>query len=152
MNPRLLIVNFSNHAGREHLDKMAGELIAAIAESSRYHGYADPDAPAFLKYGIFKFVDLRDSDKTSGNSSKVPFKAGKTNGFNLDYNRFFSEEFAGYCAVKDPHNFSRTLRLDELVDGGYVHEVWFFAEHVKGFGAYECVEEKPRYDERFERI
>ncbi len=48
------------------------------------------------------------------------------------------------------------LRLDELVDGGYVHEVWFFSSgrvpEQPHIGAYEVVEEKPRYDDRFQRV
>jgi hypothetical protein len=151
MSPRLLVLNFSNEADREKLDGITRALIAALAEGSRYHGYRDSNAPAFLNYQVFKFVDLRDPDKTQGNSAKVPFKPGLTNGFNMDYQRYFSDEFAAYYGVRDPANLARWLRLDELVDRGYVHEVWFFAEHLPGFGAYEVVEEKPLYDEQFRR-
>ncbi len=151
MRPRVLLVNFSNEAAREKLDRLAASLIAALAESSRYHGYENSNAPAFLQYQIFKFVDLRDPGQATGNSVRVPFKPGMASGFNMDYDRYFSGEFAAYYGVKDPRNPSRFLSLAELVEGGYVHELWFFAEHLKGFGAYECVEEKPVYDENFQR-
>lgn len=151
MRPRLLVLNFANRAKREHLAKMIDDLRAALKESSRYHGYKTPDAPAFLDYQVFKFVDLRDNDTNKVSSSKVPLKAGITNTFNLDYNEFFSEKYAEYLGVKDPKDESRYLRLDELVAGGYVHEVWFMADHDPTLIAYESVEEKPVYDEKFVR-
>ncbi|HUR44817.1 MAG TPA: hypothetical protein VMZ27_02995, partial [Candidatus Saccharimonadales bacterium] len=152
MQPRVLVLNFHNRSPRAKLDKLVGDLIAALGEGSRYHGYADSNAPAFLQYKVFKFVDLREPESTNANSSKVPFKSGKTSGFKLDYNAFFSEEFAREYGIKDPTQLNRFLRLDELVDGGYVHELWFLADQVKAFGAYEVVEEKPLYDATFHRI
>ena len=151
MRPRLLLVNFSQEQKPEHLAKLASGIIAAIAEGSRYHGYKDSNAPVFLDYKIFKFIDLRDPDKQKGNSSSLPTKPGVTNTFNVDHNKFFSEEFAPNYAVRDPKDSSRFLRLDELVDLGYVHEVWFFIETTPDVIAYECIEEKPLYDENFVR-
>jgi hypothetical protein len=152
MQPRVLVINFHNKSSRAKLEKQVSDLIAALAEGSRYHGYVNSNAPAFLQYRVFKFVDLREEGSTQANSSKVPFKAGKTNGFNMDYNRFFSDEFAKDYGVPDPKQPNRFLRLDELVDGGYVNELWFLADQTKGFGAYEVVEEKPLYNEAFEKV
>ncbi len=149
MKPRLLILNFSNKARRDHLDRMLDSLIAAIAESSRYHGYRNPAAPAFLQYQLFRFVDLRDGGPKA-NSGRLPLKTGR--GFNIDYKRFFSDELARLIGVPDPVNPGRFLRLDELVERGHVHEVWFFAEHTEDLRPYEVVEEKPRYDEHFRRL
>src|SRR5688572_1825499 len=130
MRPRLLLLNFSQEASREKLEQLTRDLLAAVKESSRYHGYRDSNAPAFLDYQLFKFVDLRDPDKNKGNCAKVPVKASVTDphAINMDYNAFFTEQFAPHYAVRDPKNANRFLRLDELVDGGYVHEVWFFGE------------------------
>lgn len=152
MQPRILVINFSNEKENEYLLKMLGKIIDAVGESTRYHGYKDPHAPPFLKYKVFKYVDLRDADKKVGNSSKVPFKAGMKSGFNIEYNRFFSDEFAKYYEVENKQKPGTYLRLDELVDRGYVHEVWFFAEHVKDFGAFEVVELKPVYDDQFRKV
>lgn len=152
MQPRLLIINFTNEKDNDYLLKILGRIIAAIAESSRYHGYKDPNAPQFLNYRLFKYVDLRDADKKEGNSSKVPFKPGQKSGFNIEYNKFFSDEFAKYYAVEDPKKPGKYLRLDELVDRGFVHEVWFFAEHLRDFGAFEVVELKPVYDNQFKKV
>ena len=41
MHPRVLLINFSNEQSAEQLMGIARQLIAALAESSRYHGYAD---------------------------------------------------------------------------------------------------------------
>ena len=152
MKPRLLVLNFSNRARRDSLDRMLDALIVAFAEGSRYHGYKNPKAPVFLQYSLFKFIDLRDRTAGGNNSAYLPIKPGMHNGFNLDYNRFFSEEFARHYGVVDPKNPSRFLRLAELVEQGYVHELWFFVEHDQDFRAYEVVEEKPCYDHKFRRL
>src|SRR5690349_14767900 len=60
MRPRLLVLNFVNGLSQDAATKKVQELIAALRESSRYHGYANPDAPPFLDYQIFKLVDLTD--------------------------------------------------------------------------------------------
>jgi hypothetical protein len=132
-------------------------MIRALAESSRYHGYADAKAPAFLNYQVFKFVDLRDRGRKTGDSRRAPVKdATATRGFNVKYRQFFTVEFSGYYGVRDPRDQKRFLRLDELLDGGYVHEVWFFGSGNETarphLGAFEVVEEKPKYDDRFHRI
>lgn len=157
MRPRVLLLNFSNEHPREHLDRLTRQLIAALAEGSRYHGYRDAKAPPFLEYQVFKFVDLRDPPPATGNSSKIPVKDPEAKrGFNMKYRQYFSEEFAAYYGVPDPRAPGRFLRLDELLDGGYVHEVWFFESgNVKAIphvGSYEVVEQKPRYDEKFRRV
>jgi hypothetical protein len=156
MRPRLLLINLSNEHSRAHLDELTRQIVAGLAESSRYHGYSDPHAPAFLQYEVFRFVDLRDADRQQGDSRLVPVKnRRRKQGFNVDYNGFFSEEFARHYAVPDPRDPRRFLRLDELVAGGYVHEVWFFISGSPSdphSGAYEVVEEKPLYDERMARV
>src|SRR6185436_10548182 len=68
MRPRLLLVNFSQEAKPETLEKLTRGIIAGLAEGSRYHGYKNSNAPVFLDYQIFKFVDLRESGKIKGNS------------------------------------------------------------------------------------
>ena len=153
MRPRVLVVNFHNKSSRAKLEKMIGDLFAAITESSRYHGYADAQAPAFLNYRLAKLVDLREPENTNANSGKIPLKPAKGKELGkLDYNAFFSQDYAKNYGYEDPKQPGRYLRLDELVDQGFVHEVWFMADQVKGFGVYESVEEKPIYTERFARI
>src|SRR4051812_38911517 len=56
MRPRLLVLNFVNGLSEEKARAKVDGLIAALRESSRWHGYADPKAPAFLDYQIAKMV------------------------------------------------------------------------------------------------
>ena len=103
MHPRVLLINFSNEQSAEQLMGIARQLIAALAEASRYHGYADQKAPAFLNYEVFKFVDLRDADRTKGDSRKVPLKnAGSRDGVDMSHAAYFSDQFAAYYKVPDP--------------------------------------------------
>lgn len=157
MRPRVLIINFSNEHTTDHIANLSRQLINALGEGSRYHGYKSAESPVFLEYQIFKYVDLRDPTSKVGNSSRIPVKDPKAkNGFNMKYASYFSEEFARYYAVPSPDDPKKFLNLAELLDGGYVHEVWFVesgnvnaAVHV---GSYEVVEEKPRYNDKFEKI
>jgi hypothetical protein len=143
MRPRLLVLNFSNRAKMEQVERMTADLIAALAESNRYHGYRDSNAPAFLQYQVFKAVDFSDGT-TNANSALVPLKPGVTNDFNVRYSGFFEDTLAARYGVPDPKNSSRFLRLDELVDGGYVHEVFFFCAGdppVKGYEVLSTIED-----------
>lgn len=149
MRPKLLVLNFSNETPPERIGEMTRQLIDALAESSRYRGYENPAAPVFLKYEVFKTVDLRDPDKTTGNSSRSPIKKHVTEGINMDYGALFGAEFARLYGVADPTDSSRFLRLDELVDRGDVHEVWFFAAATGDLRCLECIELKPVFDENF---
>jgi len=157
MRPRVLLINFSNEHSNEQLRQLTKQLIAALAECSRYHGYRDFESAPFLEYQILKFVDLRDPDRKTGNSRHLPVKDPQARtGFNMKYSEYFSEEFAKHYAIPAPDNPNRFLRLGELLDLGYLHEVWFFESgnvDAKPFsGSYEVVEQKPRYDEAFRRI
>lgn len=153
MRPRLLVINFANGAPTDRPLALARGLISALRESSRYRGYRDPGAPAFLEYTIWRYVDLRDPGKIRGNSSRAPVKPNVAEPeINCDYGGFFSESFARHIGVRDPRRPGRYLRLDELVDRGYVHEVWFTAAADGVFRCLECVELKPVYDESFQRL
>lgn len=157
MNPRVLLINFSNEHSREQLDLLTKRLIGCLAESTRYRGYANDKAPAFLNYQVFKYVELRDPDRTTANSRKIPVKNPTAKaGFNMKYSAYFTDEFASDIGVPDPRNPKRMLRLDELLDGGYVHEVWFFESgNVKAephVGSFEVVELKPQYDAAFRKV
>jgi hypothetical protein len=157
MRPRVLLINFSNEHSTDHLQRLAKTLLHALAESTRYHGYQDAAAPPFLQYEVFRFVDLRDADRTKGNSRHLPVKnPDAKRGYNMKYRSYFSDEFGRLIGVADPANPQRFLRLDELIDRGDVHEVWFFesgaVDAVPHSGAFEVVELKPKYDEQLRRV
>lgn len=157
MRPRVLLVNFSNEHTPQRLQALSGRIIECIAEGSRYHGYKNPAAPAFLKYEVFKLVDLRDADRTKGNSRLIPVKDPLAKrGFNFDYKRMYGDEFTRLYAVPDPKQPGRFLSLTELVERGYVHEVWYFdsgnVELPPHVGGFESIELKPVYDEQFRQV
>jgi hypothetical protein len=127
-----------------------------MRESSRYHGYKDPNAPAFLEYEVARFVDLTDPAGTGTpdrNSTKFPRVPDWKDGMiNFRYRRLFEPEFTRLYGVNDPKDSSRPLSLEELVDRGEIHEVWFLAYHGKLGSPFESVEVKQDYDERFRKV
>ena len=127
-------------------------LISALAESSRYHGYKDPKAPVFLQYELLQYIDLRDAENTKNNSVRAPIKPNvKAPDINFDYGALFSQEFAKNFGYKDPKHPERFLRLDELVDRGYFHELWMFTAPTNDVRTFECIELKPVFDAQFRR-
>jgi hypothetical protein len=155
MRPRLLVLNFDNHTPRAKLDALVGQIIAGVAEGSRWHGYQDSNAPVFLDYRVARFADLWEAGaaKTNLNAAAFPLKPGVTNDFNVDHNAFFSDAFAVKIGIADPANEKENLRLDELVDRGLIHEVWIITNgDDRRIKAFECIELKPRYDEQFRRV
>jgi hypothetical protein len=156
MRPRLLVLNFVNGLSEAKAREKVDGLITALRESSRYHGYRDKRAPAFLEYQVEKFVDLADAnppaDPLDGNSTKYPRKPDWKEGINFQYGRLFRDEFTRHYNVQDPVSPSRLLSLKELVDRGIIHEVWFLAKQGKYGAPFESIEVKQAYDERFRKI
>jgi hypothetical protein len=158
MQPRLLILNFVNGLSNAEAAKKTEALIAAIRESSRYHGYARANAPAFLDYKIYKVVDLTDpmalpdDVRFEGNSSKYPrtpdWKPGMVN---FQYGELYGDKFARYYNIPDPADAARMLSLRELVERGIIHEVWFLANQGKFGDPLECIESKQAYDENMRK-
>ena len=56
MRPRVLVLNFQNGRSADDARATAERQVAAVAEGSRYHAYADPAAPPFIRYEIAKVV------------------------------------------------------------------------------------------------
>ena len=153
MRPRLLILNFANGISTEKGRAKVNELIAALRESSRFQGFKNPKAPAFLEYKVFKFVDLTDStppaEKLDGNSAKYPRVPGWKDGINFQYARLFNDEFTRHYGVAES---GAQLSLKEMVDRGLIHEVWFLAYQGQYGAPFESVEVKQAYDERFRKV
>lgn len=156
MEPRVLVLNFCNGLSEEAGRKKVEDLIAALAESSRFHGYEDPNAPVFLQPRLAKYVDLSDPEPAKetpdGNSTKCPRVPNWTGGINFRYKDLYSEKFAEYYGYKDPRNPARYLRLNELVDRGIINELWFLAYQRAAGAPFESTERKPVYDENFKRV
>lgn len=154
MRPRVLVLNFSNGFAPEKAERMAGQLAAAITEGTRYHGYKDPQAPAFIEWQIFKIVDLCDAkpypETPDGNSTNYP-RSERRKGPNFAYKELYTPEFAKLLGFENPQKPGTYLKLHELVERGVIHEVWFFAYQREAGAPFECTELKPVYDEEFVR-
>lgn len=152
MRPLVLVLVFMNDWHNE-VDKTQ-DLIEALQLSTTFHGYDDPPPPAFLNYEVVKYVDLRDPPGTStvdGNSTKYPRVPNWVSGNNFAYEELYSEEFAEDFGFEHPDISGRYLTLEELVDAGIIHEVWFFAYHGAYGAPFETIEIKQYYDEDFEK-
>ena len=153
MKPRLLVLNFSNNRDMPWIQQRTGEMINALAESTRYHGFADPQAPAFLQYEVAKYVDLRDQPPPAGreNRSSSKYPRGPRPGTTL-YAPFYSDEFAQAYGFADPAKPGRYLNLHELINAGLVHELWFYGIHDDETAAFESIEFKQYYDDQLQPI
>lgn len=155
MQPRVLILNFADDMDEAAIRGHAEPLVKAFAEATRYHGYADKAAAPFIEYRIVKVVDLRDEDAREKprrtTSARFPKKKDHREGEPLiDYAALFGDEFAPQLGFADPRKPGRFLNLRELVDAGWVHELWFYAIHDPGhdWPGCETCEMKQFYDEQ----
>jgi hypothetical protein len=159
MRPRVLVINFVNGLSARDGDARARALIGALAESTRYHGYArSRRGRGFLQYQFAKYVDLSDSRalpptrQLDGNSSRYPRLRDRPDGINFRYDALYSAEFAALYKVPDAGKPGRYLTLAEMVEGGLVHEVWFLAKQGDHGAPFECTEVKQAYDGAFKKI
>ncbi len=135
LRPRVLAVNFVNGLAEPAARSTLDALIAALRESSRWQGYRDPRAPAFLDYELVDIVDLTEPRGTRDrNSAQFPRAA---DGVGFDYGAL--HEFKLHDG----------LNLDELTERGLVNEVWLLADHTDHSAPWETVEVKQTYDVRF---
>lgn len=151
MRPRVLALNFVNKRTNDEMVAQMEQAIAAIAEGSRYHGYADAAAPAFLDYSVAYAIDLRDDPPPPGwalnNSTRYPREEPVEGYWGFDYERLFSDEYAGYYGIEDPQAPGEVLGLCQLIQRGLIHEVWIYGDaDVPDVNAAEVLELKPRYD------
>lgn len=124
MRPRVLVLNFDNGASTTEVLATAQRQAAAIAEGSRYHGYADSRATPFLQPQIVELVDLTDHPPPSGWSNPSSTLLPTTSTAEFDPTALFSARFASVYGVSDPMMPSRSLSLCELFEQGLINEVW----------------------------
>jgi hypothetical protein len=151
MRPRVLVLNFANDVDPVGIKDRTERTIQALAESTRYHGFKDPAAPAFLQYEVVKYVDMRDDPiapaQAKRNSKLAPYKPKPQEGQVCDYEAFYSEAFAAKYGFPDPRQPGRYLKLHELIQAGFVHELWFYWVHDDRGAPLETIEDKQYYDE-----
>jgi hypothetical protein len=147
MRPNVLALDFFNRASAAQARQKAQQMIDAIAEGSRYHGYSDPTAPPFLEYHLAGFIDLTDSMPPSNwpyvSSTRLPVTAsGK-----FDMSALFSSSFASNYDFPDPNNPTRYLTLCELFERGIINELWLLVgSDMSGRKPPLMVESKQEYD------
>ena len=154
MRPRVLVLNFANDVDMDNIRKHVVGVTRATAEATRYHGFKDPSAPAFIEYEVAKYLDLRDKQGPKvgqrTTSGLLPVKEDRKRHEALcDYAGFYTDEFAKHLGFRDPRDHSRYLNLHELINFGFVHELWFYAIHDPGnqWPGRETCEYKQFYDE-----
>jgi hypothetical protein len=147
MSPRVLVLNFDDGASSEQALQTAQREAAAIAEGSRYHGYADSAAPPFLQYQILKVVDLTDHPAPAGwtNPSSTLLPTTATGEF--DPTALFTSRFSDSFGFADPAAPSRSLSLCQLFEQGIVNEVWIEDGEAGARRAPLNVERKQAYDQ-----
>jgi hypothetical protein len=124
MQPRVLVLDFYDHADVQQATQQVLAKIDAIATSSRYHGYSDPTAVAFLSYSLVKVVDLTDHPPPPNSpfESSALLPTDATGAF--DASALFTPGFAANYGYPDPADPSRPLTLCQLFEGGIINELW----------------------------
>jgi hypothetical protein len=116
LRPRVLVLHAFNKRSLKEVEDKAQSLVFSLNEGSRYQGYKEPNAPAFLDYQIFEIVDLTD-DSGAKFGKDWPLAGGE-----FDYAAIFTQAFADLIGVKDAQNHNQTLC--ELFERGVINEVW----------------------------
>lgn len=156
MRPRVLALNFVNARSMEEMDAQLGEMIDILAEASRWRGYADADAPEFLRYELAYSVDLRDATPPGGwpyhNSTLYPREDPVDGYWGFDYERLFDADFAAHYGIAHPDT-GESVALCDAIELGLVHEIWVYGDaDVPDVSAAEVLELKPHYDENRVRV
>ncbi|HLK90852.1 MAG TPA: hypothetical protein VKZ18_13220 [Polyangia bacterium] len=128
MNPNVLVLNYANKCGANdaktcdptYVQTLISEHVKAFQWASRYHGYNDANAPAFINYNVIKIVDLRDSSGNT-NSAQVPIA---TNEDVINYASLNTQAYADLIGIQDPANPGTNLTLCQLFEKGIINEVW----------------------------
>jgi hypothetical protein len=152
MQPKVLVLDFYDGKSVDQIRTIAETQIAAIAEGSRFHGYADATAPVFLSYQLLGVVDLTDPSPPTGwpypSSPSLPVDS--TGAF--DPTQLYTEAFAKYYGFPDPNQPSRNLTLCELFEGGTINELWLVVGESPPRAPGLMMESKQVYDNNLQPI
>ena len=146
MSPRVMVLDFDNGATPDQVMATAQLQASALAEGSRYHGYADSTAAPFLKMQIVKVVDLTDhpppASWTHPSSTLLP----TTSTGEFDATALFTARFNDSYGFPDPSSPSGSLSLCQLFEQGLINEVWIEDGEPDVRRAPLNVERKQAYD------
>jgi hypothetical protein len=151
MHPRVLVLDFHNAQTSMQVRRVAERQVAALADGSRYHGYANAEAPPFLHYQLVDVLDLKDKtpprDWRFSSSSRVPLNAEGR----FDMPALFGPEFAQIYGYSD--DGGEPLALCALFERGIINELWLaVGDDAPGREPPSMVECKARYDEQPKRM
>ena len=134
LKPVVLIVNFLPSTPGATVLAKAKENADAIALGSRYHGYSDKSAAAFIDYQL--------PEKTIDLPGMAPHLS---DGF--DYATFItSQTFADTLGYEDPADNTKNLTLCQAFERGLVNEVWVAETPEDPNKLYEIKSRAQRYD------
>ncbi|MES1209612.1 MAG: hypothetical protein ABUS79_27050 [Pseudomonadota bacterium] len=146
MSPRVMVLDFDNGATPDEVLATAQLQASALAEGSRYHGYADSAAVPFLKIQIVKVVDLTDHPAPAGWSHPSSTLLPTTSTGEFDPTALFTARFNDRYGFADPSAPSSSLSLCQLFEQGLVNEVWIQDGEPDVRRAPLNVERKQAYD------
>lgn len=138
MSPTVLVLNFDNGVNMADTETYVGQVIAALAAGSIYHGYSNSSAKPFLNYTP-KFVDLRDNSQPPAINQNIP----QTPSGAFDPTALFSAQFAPKYGFTDSSSPSGYLTLCQLFEKGIINEVW-----IQDGGDMQTTPRAPLYAER----
>lgn len=145
MRPRVLVFDYYNPWSARQARVLAQGRIDALAESTRYHGYMNPTAPAFLTYALVGVVDLTDHPPPPPGaqreaSSRLPTDANGA----YDMGLLFAQTL-----VADAANPSQLLTLCQLFERGFINELWLMTgDEGTPRRPPQLVESKQAYDSK----
>jgi hypothetical protein len=142
IHPRVLVLHFYNQLTIDQVRTNTDDLLAALAEGSRYHGYSPP----FLKYEVAAFVDLTDQPPPDGYPFPYSTKLPTTPDGAFDPGPLFNSSFADLYGLADPSDPSHALPLCQLFARGIIHEVWLHVGEPAPPGMSSIFERRQIYD------
>ncbi len=119
LRPAVLVVDMDLNIPDARSNEVSQKYAHAFAESTRFHGYKNPDSPARVNPQIKKIVHMKakDADYIRRNFGTNAEKMGKMA-------PLFTQQFADYIGWKDPENPNRNMTLCELFERGFINEYW----------------------------
>jgi len=149
MRPKVLVLNFHNASRGEAIRPAIEARIEALAEGSRYHGYQDANAPAFINYELAGIVDYTDEDPDASEdeaSTLVPEGLDGQGDVQFDVHQLFEPPFL----FPHPSGSEEQVGLCALFELGAVNEVWIASDGDRQPPL--TLERKQRYDTALEAI
>lgn len=146
IRPRVLVLNFHNESRGDAILPAIQERMFALAEGSRYHGYQDPEAPAFVNYELAGVVDYTDEDPDASTDAESSTRVPEGPDGQFDVQQLFEPPFS----FPHPSGSDEEVGLCALFELGAVNEVWLAVAGERQPPL--MLERKQRYDAALEAV